>query len=248
MGNRKMTKSTLNKLDEHYAAALGCRPEDLRAGRLLVAASPHRDLRFAKGSPLPVFGLSTSQGAVVSVEPRLEEKARRALSSTSGFQLNDQICSALEEALQDWTIGAQWFRGVRLYLEEHQFVDLQQGDVQELDDTFEIARRKRERWGGPVFGQMVQGQPVSVVTVKPLSDVVWDLGVETDSRWRGKGHARSVASAAIRNILAQGRIPAWGTDRDNAASLAVARGLGFTEYGLEVGCWYPSLDTIASDG
>ncbi len=230
-------RAALQALDRHFAAELGCRPADLRGGRLVVVCSARRDLRFAKGFPLPLFGLDSGEGCVISVAPALLEAASEAARRAPEPRLSDEVCRVLEETVGPLAPGAEWFRGVRLYLTPEDFRDARQSDVREASGLDDRAAAKRLMWGGPVFAQFVDGRAVSRAAVKPLSEVVWDLSVETDPAFRGKGYARSAASAALQAVFAAGKVAAWATDRDNEASLRTARALGFREYALEVGCF-----------
>ncbi|BCW98541.1 MAG: hypothetical protein KatS3mg024_1368 [Armatimonadota bacterium] len=231
------TEAAIAALNRHYAAELGCRPEDLRGDRITVTASERRDLRFAKGFPLPLFGMDTGEGCVISVAPHLAEHARDALLSASACGLTDEVCEMLRDALAPFTPGAEWFQGERLYLIPEMFRDREQGDVREVSALDEKAAARRRIWGGPVFAQFVGGRAVSLATVKPLSDVAWDLSIETEPEYRGRGYALSAASAAVKEIFRAGKIAMWGTDRTNEASLRTARALGFRHYAWEVGCF-----------
>jgi len=230
-------EAALAALDRHYAAEMGCRPEDLRSGKTLVLASEHRELRFAKGFPLPVFGMDTGEGRVISVAPHLAEHARRVLLRAPSCSLSDEVCEVLENALAPFTAETEWFRGERLYLIPKMFRDREQGEVREASALDDKAAARRRLWGGPVFAQFVDGRAVSRATVKPLSDVVWDLSIETEPEYRGRGYALSAASAAVKEIFRAGKIAMWGTDRTNEASLRTARALGFQHYAWEVGCF-----------
>ncbi len=228
--------AALSALDRHYAAELGCRPEDLRGGKIIVVANEHRDLRFAKGFPLPVFGMDTGEGCVISVALPLAEHARDALLNTPSRRLTDEVCEVIQNALAPFTPEAEWFRGERLYLIPEMFRDREQGEVREVS-ALEKTAAGRRFWGGPVLAQLVDGRAVSRATVKPLSDVAWDLSIETEPKYRGRGYALSASSAAVKEIFRAGKIAMWGTDRTNEASLRTARALGFRHYAWEVGCF-----------
>ncbi|MEJ5297844.1 MAG: GNAT family N-acetyltransferase [Armatimonadota bacterium] len=231
------SEAALAALDRHYAAEMGCQPEDLRGSGMIIVASEHRNLRFAKGFPLPVFGMDTGEGCVISVAPHLAEHARDALLNAPSCSLSDEVCEVLENALALFTAEAEWFRGERLYLIPGMFRDREQGDVREASALDEKAAAGRRFWGGPVFAQFVDGRAVSRATVKPLSDVAWDLSIETEPEYRGRGYALSAVSAAVKEIFRASKIAMWGTDRTNEASLRTARALGFRHYAWEVGCF-----------
>jgi RimJ/RimL family protein N-acetyltransferase len=59
-----------------------------------------------------------------------------------------------------------------------------------------------------------------------------ELSVDTyDLQQRGRGFATLTAKACIDQCLAQGLTPVWTADESNAASLALARKLGFEKVG-----------------
>ncbi|MGB9620497.1 MAG: GNAT family N-acetyltransferase, partial [Armatimonadota bacterium] len=145
-------------------------------------------------------------------------------------------CDTLGRALDPMIDVEFWFRGFRLYCDPASFIDRTFGDVRDVSNEDARARQMHGFWGGPVFGQIVDGKAVALCAVKPLSDVVWDLSVETLPNYRGKGYAKSTVSAALRYCLDNGRIAGWGCDRDNTASLRTALSVGFKHYALDFGC------------
>lgn len=222
-------------LDRHYAGELGCLPADFDSGKVRVVSCPCISrIRFAKGVPLALFAIARDKGTVVSVLPGLVDAAQQALEQRS--ELDDPACDLLEQALTPLLESPSWFRGCRLYCTADTFVDLSTPEVVDLSHASKSTRSSSKKWGGPVFGELVQGSVAAAAVVKVLSDSAWDVGVATDERFRGRGYAKRAVSAAVRYILEQGRIATWGCDRDNHASLAVARAVGFQPYGLDFGC------------
>ena len=229
--------ATTDLLDKHYAAQLGCAPADLDSGRLVVAPNENvGGIRFARGIPLAVYALSKSAGAVISVLPRLEEAAHTAIAGRVPSGLDDDLCGALERALDPMVNARLWFRGFRAYCDSETFIDCAFGEVRKVTTDDEVAIELNRRWGGPVFGQIVDGKAVSWCAVKPLSDIAWDLSIETHPEHRGRGYAKSAVSAAVRHILDSGKLATWGCDRDNPASLRTAISVGFQHYALDFGC------------
>lgn len=230
-----MSNGTVEQLDKFYSSALGCTTDDLNSGRLMVIECEQiTGIRFAKGAPLALFSIGKATGAVVSVLPDLYEAAANAL--IGAYTLDDAACRSLESALTPITQSRFWFQGCRLYCDSATFVDLAQGDVRDVTDIDETAAGIHAKWRGRVFGQIADGKVVSWAGVKPLSDVGWDLTVQTLPEYRGMGHAKSAVSAAVRHIFDNGKIATWGADRTNIASLRTAHALGFQDYGLDFGC------------
>lgn len=84
------------------------------------------------------------------------------------------------------------------------------------------------RQRGPVFTVFLDGAPASFAYAPWRSAGLFDVSVDTVAGARQLGLATIVASAMIRYERARGREPVWGADEANAASLALARRLGFS--------------------
>ena len=80
-----------------------------------------------------------------------------------------------------------------------------------------------------IWTAYVDGEPVSFAYAPWRSARWFDVSVDTLPGARQLGLGRLVAAALIRDELAQGRAPVWGADEGNAASLRLARSLGFVE-------------------
>jgi RimJ/RimL family protein N-acetyltransferase len=59
----------------------------------------------------------------------------------------------------------------------------------------------------------------------------WDVSVDTLEEFRGRGLAPRAAREMVRLMRTRGKSPVWGAVETNAASLSVARRLGFVEAG-----------------
>jgi len=67
-----------------------------------------------------------------------------------------------------------------------------------------------------------------------------ELAVDTyDPQQRNRGFATLTAKACIDQCLSQGLIPVWAADESNAASLALARKLGFEQVGTYPDWYFP---------
>ena len=227
--------SPIDRIDSHFARHLGCCNENLRTGRIKVVESAPLQFKFAKGYPLPVFAMDFGEAIVYAVQPGMK-------SLLDGLQtfprmLDDAMCDFVEQELQPEIGVVEWFRGVRLWLDDLHFIDQEFDEVRDVSETDDRAAAIRARWGGPVFGQIIDGKPASLAAVKLVGQDVWDISIETDSQWRGRGFAKSATSAAAKYIFSQNRLATWATDRDNTASLHTARSVGFRPYALEHGCF-----------
>ncbi|OFX15122.1 MAG: hypothetical protein A2Z18_02235 [Armatimonadetes bacterium RBG_16_58_9] len=229
-----MIRSSIEVLDRHYAEALGCTVEDLNSGKLIVVGNDMHKIDFAKDVPLALFAFTRRSGGVVSVKPCLVGEVERAMAGAS--ELDDPTCVAVRHAVSGLVEAEVWFLGARLCCDPGSFVDKTAGTIREVTREDAYASRLHGKWGGPVFGCIEDGLVVSWAAVNPLSDIVWDISVETLPEYRGRGCAKSAVSAALQFIFDNGKLAAWGCDRTNAASLATARSLGFQDYALEFGC------------
>lgn len=226
---------TLKDLDTYYAGQLGCNPGDLNSRTLLaVATDAVASIRFAMSIPLAVFSMNKGAGGVIAVRTGLKDALDSALAPHS--DLDHDACEAVRAAVDPLIRASDWFYGQRLYCEPDHYTDCACGEVRMVTTEDETAVELSHKWGGEVFGQMVDGRVVSWAAVKPLSDVVWDISVRTLRDYRGRGYAKSVVSAAVRFIFDHDRLAAWGTHRTNLASLNTARAVGFRDYALEFGC------------
>lgn len=93
-----------------------------------------------------------------------------------------------------------------------------------LAEELEAARPHRTIW--TVF---LDGLPVSFAYAPWRSARWFDVSVDTLPGARQLGLGRMVATAMIRGERALGRAPVWGADEGNAASLRLARALGFVQ-------------------
>jgi hypothetical protein len=80
-----------------------------------------------------------------------------------------------------------------------------------------------------IWAAFLDGVPVSFAYAPWRSGRWFDVSVDTLVGARQLGLGRIVAAAMIRDGRAQGRAPVWGADEDNAASLRLARSLGFVQ-------------------
>lgn len=88
----------------------------------------------------------------------------------------------------------------------------------------EVTRAHR---AGVMHVAFVDGLPVSFASAPWRTETLFDVSVDTAPGARQLGLATRVAAAMIRAERAAGRSPVWGATESNAASLALARRLGF---------------------
>jgi hypothetical protein len=90
-------------------------------------------------------------------------------------------------------------------------------------------------WAGPrellaegiVACGIDDGRVVSTALTAACSALYGEVGVYTAEAHRGQGMATAAASSVVRSVLARGRVPVWSAGATNAASLRVAKKLGY---------------------
>ena len=88
---------------------------------------------------------------------------------------------------------------------------------------------ERQAMNGEVWaGFVARGTAVSFAYVATNTESLADISIDTLGAWRGVGIGRNVASFLVGRVVALGKTPVWGATIDNAASLALAKTLGFT--------------------
>jgi GNAT superfamily N-acetyltransferase len=83
----------------------------------------------------------------------------------------------------------------------------------------------------PVAAAWVDGLPVAFCYPVLQTERWWDVSVDTLEGFRGRGLAARAAREMVRIMRTRGKSPVWGAVETNAASLRVARRLGFVEAG-----------------
>ena len=83
----------------------------------------------------------------------------------------------------------------------------------------------------PVAAVLMDGRPVTFCYPVVQTETLWDVSVETLEGFRGRQLAARAARAMVRHMRGSHKAPVWGALETNAASLSVARQLGFEEAG-----------------
>ena len=81
--------------------------------------------------------------------------------------------------------------------------------------------------GRPLAAALVGGRVVSYCYAPVETETLWDVSVDTLAEHRRRGLAAACFLALARYLATRDRRPVWGAFADNAASLALARRLGF---------------------
>jgi len=91
-------------------------------------------------------------------------------------------------------------------------------------------------WGGPAglatsgyaWGAFADDWLVSVACIFYVGERYEEIGVVTESEFRGLGLSAACAGKLCEDIQSRGRRPSWTTSPDNTASLRVAEKIGFS--------------------
>jgi len=85
-----------------------------------------------------------------------------------------------------------------------------------------------------MFGVFEGEEMVGAATLGAGPDAATDIGVVVRPRIRGKGYGTQVTATAAKQAVLMHGIARFRTPADSEASLALARRLGFTEYGCDL--------------
>ena len=103
-------------------------------------------------------------------------------------------------------------------------------DIRSLDHHFNGWTASEIPYRTPIVALIEGGFPVSVCHSARRSDTAAEAGLETATKFRGRGLGPRVTAAWALAIRTSGRVPLYSTSWSNDASLAVARKLGLVPY------------------
>lgn len=224
----------VERVDRFHAAELGCNPSLLVAPGVYVIPSERRTRPGWGGYTIPMLGLATPSGGVVSVRPDLLERTRGQLSLlNTGRPIGVAEFARLQQVSRAAIPYAYSLSGFVLYTDAEHFVPresrarpIERNDVRGAD--------LRRRFDGEIFAIWgMRGEIAAWSAIKLKSDDVWEIAVVTEAAYRGQGLAQETVSAATAHILEQGRVALYVHDRNNHASAKVCRSLGYVEYAEE---------------
>ena len=114
------------------------------------------------------------------------------------------------------------------------------GAVLVTSKNADVLRPHFEDWLGdisqnqPFLALMRDGQAVSVCCSVRMTGEAYEVGVETQQDFRGRGYAAQLISAWAKAVRRIDRIPLFSTSWQNTASQAVAEKLGLVRYGVDL--------------
>jgi len=237
-------------IDRYQSIRLGVCLPDLRPGEVAVATSDHTT--FAErgyGFVRLFWAMHLGERAAVSVHPAaLPEVSRLALRVDPEGVLADEFCSKACTALQS-ALGEHDLRPGALDICMYH-----PGDASTVESDGEIRPATvagKDRWAGArsfwaaadhpsaarseAFSLWLGEQIVAeIITHEPsvpeMANLIAEDGIEVSEQFRGRGYGKAILSYWTREMQKCGRVCLHSTSAGNAASLALARSVGYIEY------------------
>jgi GNAT superfamily N-acetyltransferase len=229
--------------DEWWAQDFGCGPHELRPERARVQAHTAR----LSGSP-GVWMLVAGGAPVISMPLDVFQILGERAAAWTAALISDeagllQELSGLSPGRVGKVIGP-----APISYGSAQSLDLRDAAravvvPSEAGSVAELKAACGEEWsdggsepaGQPLFGCIDEaGRLAALASYQLWAPTIAHLYVITHPSRRGRGLARAAVARAAQHALASGLLPQYRTLRANAASIAVAKRLGFTEYGFSV--------------
>jgi GNAT superfamily N-acetyltransferase len=241
------TAASLRLIDAHWAAILGCQVADLRSTHTHVV--PHGTLAGYQGAML----LRRGEACIVSVPPAVLRTIQQKIAGSAADEVFTvayvaRLCGDAVERI----IGPAWqgcadgsdFRpadtcGACLLqpANEHALRLLERAcDPTEWEHSSIVWERP------PIFGCFLGAELAAAGTLVRWGDGLLSVGIITHPAHRGQGYGRAVVSAMTAHGLAQGAILRYQTLQANLPSVAIARALGYQEYGQTLAVRLTRLD------
>lgn len=232
-----LAAATRAAADGYWAEVFGCAPGDLRPSRPVVLPRPAAGGEY-HGAQLHAFGAAP----LALLPPPLVDRYRAPLAAAmeGGLEADgrwrevfgDLVGKVIGPA-EVWYADAATFRPstgdapARL---------LGPGD----GEGVEALRRacdplEWEHGGGrpgphPAAGVFVDGALVALAGYQLWNRRLAHLSIVTHPAHRGRGHGAAAVSALVPEAMARGLVPQYRALRENAASLSIARRLGFVHH------------------
>jgi GNAT superfamily N-acetyltransferase len=213
------TVGATGRLATHFTTWLGAWPP---GETLTVVESPARVTPGWDGRVHGALGVSTPDGAVVSVPPGRAAAVRQRARDWS------TLPAVLADALGR--------RGTPVWLGTLRWTarptDLPEAGVW-LPATDPLLPDWLRPFGGEVLVALDKGRYAAGVGLKRHDTAGVELAVGTDPAFRGRGLAARLVAQAARRILAEGAVPTYIHDPANVASARTAAAAGFPDEGWQ---------------
>jgi hypothetical protein len=86
----------------------------------------------------------------------------------------------------------------------------------------------------PCSAKTIQGNAVAICRSVRKSENVYECGVDTIERYRGRGYGTAIVADWARQVRKNGHIPGYSTQWANRASIALAKKLNAIQYALDL--------------
>lgn len=238
-------------LDRFYSIRLGVSVADLKPGQVAVASCDRRtyvERGHAHICLLWVIGFGDR--AAVSVHPAaLAEAGRLAWGLRPDEVLEDDFSEGVRRELGS-RLGE-----AGLQLSGDSVIFWHPGSAQKVASEGAIravAPGEPDAWVGERYFRRVAEHPsagrgeafglwvgealvAEVVSHEPpvteMAGLVAEDGIQVSQRHRGRGYGKALLAHWTREMQARGRVCVHSTSLENAASIALARSVGYIEYG-----------------
>jgi GNAT superfamily N-acetyltransferase len=227
-------------VDAAWAEALGCETELLHEpGAHLVAGGEALKGRAA------VLAAQVGVGTLVYCPDALRDRARRILAETEPrTAFSAVVCARIAGVVESEVLGPSWHG----FVDRARFVSgtAREGGRVERDDPLFNALRIAcgdDAWAeggffhdpmafdGVLYGIEEDGRLVAAGNMTPYRGLPADVGLVTHPDARGRGLAKRLAAKMVSDALPHVEVVRYRALLTNAASLGVARSLGFDERG-----------------
>jgi ribosomal protein S18 acetylase RimI-like enzyme len=237
-------------LDRFYSVRLGVSLPDLKAGQVGVGTCDRRT--YAErgfGFVRLLWVMQFGDRAAVSVHPAaLADVARLAWGRKPEEMLQDDFVSPAWQALQRALPGVAMAGGGMSVICYHpggaeavpcegEVRALAPGDTDKRtgEHPYMSAAEHPSAARGEAFGVFVgEGLVGEIITHEPpvaeMAHLVAEDGIGVAEEYRGRGYGKALLAAWTRDMQARGRVCVHSTSVGNAASLGLAKSVGYVEY------------------
>lgn len=216
-----MTDAVPERLAEHLRGRLGAWPPP--AGSVEVVGAPLRERERGGRWWLPALAIASPGGAVLSVAPAVAERLRGRRLDLDDSALWDEVAALGGDP------GMARGRGVFRWTERI-------ADLPEAGEWLDPADPRVPPWLREFDGEVLvslgsDGAYIGGAGRKRHDRYVHEVSVGVEPEARGRGLARGLVVRLSRRILADGALPSYIHDPQNAASCRVAEATGFPDRG-----------------
>ena len=228
--------STIERIDAHWAAYLGCSLADLREARVTVISHGSQLVAYRGVYALCAMGSGLVISAPDEFTALLHARCSRRKPATAfdarriATVLRARAGIAVGPASLAYADGASF----RPAVHAHGARELNGEDrellrrLRDACDSVEWEHSGVDPVGNRVYGVFAERALVAAASWDVRGSVS-NVGVVTHPAHRGRGHGTAAASAVTAQLLDEGQLPQWQTLIDNAPSLRIGQALGYVE-------------------